>query len=378
MESFQKLQELFAAKMDLHLQIKEEETALVGTEGTENAAKQTALDQSKDKMTELLQQELLLMQGSFGGQHSATGNDEETPEPDEEGSHMPDLEEPAEQSNMSYSFKLGRPERFKIGHNFSDFCTDFKEHVELTKLKDDNLHLYFLSLLETQVKKKLRKVELTPDQKKSPERFIPIFRRKMMPPHEAQNLQMDFMDIEQKTDESIESFAHRVEDTASLAFAEDSEKARGEACRSAFIKGLRATDVRIKLRESRITVFTDAVEEAIRLQGIQLAEQRRRRSVHEEGAQGPIDIYKIDEHKERESEAVNSRGTYRRGRGSYRPTRGYPSHPRDRNNHGAGAGPSRYESGNREGNKQGKDKLCWKCNLPNHLARHCLSEPLNY
>ena len=92
-----------------------------------------------------------------------------------------------------------------------------------------------------------------------------------MQPHEAENLQMDFTDLQQEESKSIESFSHRVEDVATLAFAEETEKAKNDACFSAFVKGLKDTELRIKLREGRLRTFAAVVEEACRVEGIRKA-----------------------------------------------------------------------------------------------------------
>lgn len=371
-ESLEELQELFAQKMDLQTQIKAEQDALAAASNDEKAEMQTALDQSKAQMTSFLRREWELMQSSFGEQ-SPTHQESIAPAESDQNQQDSEPEYSNEGSNVKFNFKLTRPEKYKAGQNFSDFCEDFREHIELTRMKDDNLYIFFLSLLENQVKKKLRKVWLEPEQKRNAAKFIPIYRRKMMPPHEAENLQMDFSDLSQGKDETIESFSHRVEDIASLAFAEDTEKALNDACFSAFVKGLREVDLRIKLREGKIRKFSAVVEEACRVNGIKEAEQKRRAIA--EPVTDADHIYSV------ESESTNRRSE------APRLARQEPSHSDDHTRRGTsyrratgrGGNDSRGRGQGGRNTYRGREKLCYKCNQPNHHARHCLSEdPLNY
>ena len=385
------LQELFAQKMDLQTQIKTEQDALAAAPNDENAGRQTALYQSKAQMTLFLRREWELMQSSFGDK--SLTDQEIAPEAAETDQTQGDSEpeDTTEGNNVKFNFKLTRPEKFKDGQNFADFCEDFREHIELTRMKDDNLYIFFLSLLENQVKKKLRKVTLEPEQKRNAGKFIPIYRRKMMPPHEAENLQMDFSDLSQGKDETIESFSHRVEDIASLAFAEDTEKALNDACFSAFVKGLRDVDLRIKLREGKIRKFSTVVEEACRVNGIKEAEQRRR-AVTEPVTEADH-VYLIqDESTHRRSEVERSARRSEVERPARRsevdrsarqePPNSDDNSRRDtsyRRANGRGGRESRGRSQGERNRYPGREKLCYKCNQPNHLARHCLLEdPLNY
>ena len=359
------LSDLFTKKMKLHTEIQQQQEAVDGGQEEEKTELQAVLDKSKADLLTLFQQECELQQqlikdgstpsnpgSSLSADQPEGANPIHTVENDlhrrsstEEDNSDPDDDEPS--SNVRYTFKLTRPEKYKEGDSFADFCADFKEHVQLTRMKDDNLGTYFLNLVDATTKKKLRKVTLSAPQRRNPDKFIPIFRRKMMPPHEAENLQMDFSDLKQEADDSIETFAHRVEDTASLAFAEDTTANVNDHCLSAFIKGLNDTELRIQLRAKSIRKFPEAVEEAIRRHGIRRAEEKRRPPVRD--PEIPEEVYHIhhdSKPEDREHRASNYRG---RERGNQHPRRG--------------GNNSQYNE---------KPRLCFNCNQPNHLAKHCL------
>ena len=90
-----------------------------------------------------------------------------------------------------------------------------------------------------------------------------------------------------------------MEDVATLAFAEETEKAKNDACFSAFVKGLKDTELRIKLREGRLRTFAAVVEEACRVEGIRKAELKRTRPTRHE--QEALDIYRIDDQKQQDT-----------------------------------------------------------------------------
>ena len=168
----------------------------------------------------------------------------------------------------------------------------------------------------------------------------------MMSPHEDENLQMNFSDLSQKAKESIETFAHRVEDTASLVFAEDSTANVNDQCFSAFVKGLSNTTLRIQLRENSIRQFTAAVEEGIHRHGISQAEERRRTPEREH--ETPEKTYRIQP----DSQHIDNRHQEADAQGS-----------------------SSNQHSNRRGGRVGAR---YSGKQPNHFAKHCLLNPLTH
>ena len=380
-QTWMKLQELFARKVTLQTTMQQQTSAVDEALGEDNSSDlQTLLDKTKTDLEAAFREEFELQTRLFA---PAPGSGPVVEAKDEAPAKTPSLSDGDDSqadeeasTSTKYSFKLTRPDKFKEDGNFADFCEDFKEHVELAKIKDENLHIYFLNLLDATTKKKLRKATLTKQQQRDPEKFIPIYRRKMMPVHEAENLQMEFSDLSQEKDESIEAFAHRVEDTASLAFAEDSESTVNGQCFSAFVKGLYDTELRILLRESSIRKFPGAVEEAIRRHGIRKAEEKRRNS-SKVTQDEPQEVYRID--GERRNEERRPRHTsnnfQHQGEDSYQRPGRISDRRWDKKVKFSEHKPTAAQD---ERAPKGKGKLCYKCNGPNHLARHCLQDSLNY
>lgn len=371
MSTYEELTDLIVQRVKLQETIKIREEAHDSAEGDEKAGALQALDESKEAMVNLISTEERLKRELFDTR--------------EEVSKKVELEKEAvpistEPPNCSFSFKLEKPQKFKQGDNFTSFCEDFLEHVELTRMKDDNMYLYFTTLLDANTKKKLRKVELTDPQKKDPVKFIPVYRKRMLPPHEAENLQMDFSDLMQKRAESIEDFATRVEDIASLAFAEESEKAVNDACFSAFVKGLSDMDLRVRLREGTIRNFQNAKDEACRLYGIREAEKKRgsRESVAHD-IDTEFEVLQIQGRQarqktyddERRTPQDNSRSTVHQEdrQSSYRREPAY----QDRRD-GGRQGRLNQQS---RGTSRSGPIICHNCKQPNHYSRNCM-QPLNY
>ena len=173
------LSDLFTKKMKLHTEIQQQQEAVDGGQEEEKTELQAVLDKSKADLLTLFQQECELQQqlikdgstpsnpgSSLSADQPEGANPIHTVENDlhrrsstEEDNSDPDDDEPS--SNVRYTFKLTRPEKYKEGDSFADFCADFKEHVQLTRMKDDNLGTYFLNLVDATTKKKLRKVTLS-------------------------------------------------------------------------------------------------------------------------------------------------------------------------------------------------------------------------
>ena len=364
MASWETMTDIIAKKLTLQKLITDRETAHDAAQVNGKEAALQSLNESKQELAILLKDEETLQIALTMGAVSEQNNEDSSE--DEEG----------EPGNAQFSFKLTRPEKFKPGGNFASFCLDFQEHIKLTNMKDPNLHIYFLSLLDTKTKNKLRKVNLSTSQCRKPSKFIPIYRRKLMPPHEAENLQMDFSELIQDRGESLEDFGTRVEDIASLAFAGDSGGHMLEACHTAFVKGLNDFELRIEMRKGKIRTFPEVVDEASRSAGIREAEKRRRAPAASE-TDLDLDVLQIQGNQSRKREdwkpeSSRSQNQYHERDGSQDPRHNSQNYRRGIVTQGS------YRRNNQQSRSYSTQQPnCRNCGQPNHLAKHCL-KPLNY
>ena len=181
-----------------------------------------------------------------------------------------------------FKFKLPPPDKFKRGDNFSRFCNNFLDYSKLACLD-----IYFLTLLDSFTKDKLKGVRLTEKQKKDARMFTAAYIKKMTPEHEAESLELKLLDEKQSNKESIEDFSFRLTESVE-------EPSRKSACYSTFLKGLTNKDIRIRLREDRnVKKFDSAVEEAARLHDIRESENQTPEPVITE----PVNLWKVEEDK---------------------------------------------------------------------------------
>jgi hypothetical protein len=335
-------------------------------------------------------------------------------------------------TKMAFSFRVPKPEKYERGKNFQKFCTKFTDYVTLSSITDDNLYILFLSLVDEFTNDKLRKVSLSPEQKKDATEFTKEFIKKMTPSHEGRTFRSKLADLRQESSENVEDFAFRISDTASRAFQETSEELllKEEACLSSFLKGLYDPDLRLKMHESRaIGSFEDAVEEASRLESIRATAGPMK---NEEPPSGNMEVLKIHDsalQKQSPEQGLKGQNRYsnsrdddrtdrqqdrrydhsRDRRPEYRTDRqqdrGYDhsrdrrpeyrtdrqqdrryDHSRDRQpeyrtdrqhdrqGNGGNRSPEYQDRANsrREGNKG--PIICWRCNQPNHIARRCTTD----
>ena len=267
-------------------------------------------------------------------------------------------------TNMSttFKFKLPPPEKFKRGDNFSRFCENFRDYVKLAALPSTNLNIYFLTLLDSFTKEKLKSVSLSTREKSSAELFTAAYISKMTPRHEAESLKLKLLDEKQRKGESIEDFAFRLTEISRRAHSNTEEPSRKSACYSTFLKGLMNKDIRIRLREDRhVTDFDTAVEEAVRLHDIRDSEGHT--TVDPDArTETDIGLWNINDTDNKTGRSSSSFKPRDRTRSPARESRVRFS-PEEKNN------PS-------NGQKQRFNRqpiICYKCNGHNHFARNCMA-----
>ena len=108
-------------------------------------------------------------------------------------------------STISYP----KPDTYKSGDNFNRFCDRFQQYVVFTNIKNDNLHLFFLSTLDSPTYDILKSVELTDDEKKAAPAFCKKYSEKLYATDDIRNLTFELMSIKQGNNESIEKFKRK-------------------------------------------------------------------------------------------------------------------------------------------------------------------------
>jgi hypothetical protein len=280
-------------------------------------------------------------------------------------------------TTTSFNFKLYKPEKFARGQNFPKFCKKFVDYVTLSRIHDDNLHILFLNMVDEFTDEKLRKVPLNSEEKRDAHKFTEIYVKKMTPSHEGRTFRSKLADLKQLSNENVEDFAFKISDTASRAFRDTAQDAllREEACFSAFLKGLSDPSLRMKLHgKAEIVTFEEALDEACRLESIKATV----RAKNNDPPTGEIEVMKIHNHgKEDAGLSSNSRNKHRKGdRPNRQRNHSYQQqasanqgHQHDGSPQEQGQDRSRDEQ--RDNKKSRGPIICYKCQQPNHLARHC-------
>jgi hypothetical protein len=307
------------------------------------------------------------------------------------------------------SFKLPQLEKFRRGDNFSKFCEKFLEYVTLGNIGSDNLPLIFLQLVDDFTRERLKKITLTPGQRRDPKQFIEEYMKKLCPPHEGSTFKAKLAEMKQKpSGESIEEYAYRISDTASRAYTDHEIALKEEACFSSFMKGLTDPELRMKLHENtNIKTFEQALDEATRLESIKMTIGTKSQSVPMTG--DDLEILRIDDNDpdqdlRQRNDRPRETSYNRNSQNDYQTTSRNSSHSRmtqqtPRQGRGGrfmqqndnSESPDRRQSttspqqnSNRRGGTHQNPRrarngpiICYNCQQPNHLARNCTAS-LNY
>ena len=303
---------------------------------------------------------------------------------------------PTTSGTASFNFKLPKPEKFKRGQNFSKFCEKFVDYITLSKIKDDNLYILFINMVDDFTSEKLRKIALTPGQRKDARLFIQEYEKKMNPSHEGRTMRSKLADLRQDKNEKAEDLAYRITDIASRAYTESEVALKEEACFSAFMKGLTDSDLKMKLHENtNIMTFEQAIEEATRLESIKAAIGNNPQCSDSTGNE-ELEVYKLQKDSDREREVRppaqldrhrysrdSRQDDYQQGSNSSYSRNSTPSWKANVNRPDNGiqrsSGNQSRKINSSRMNRSGPI-ICFKCNQPNHIARNCTapSGPLNY
>ena len=156
--------------------------------------------------------------------------------------------------------------QFSKGGNFSRYCQQFIDYVNLTGLKNENLHILLLQNVDSITYSKLRAVDLTDVEKRDAE----IFCRKYMDAMYGDELVMlknELLACHQNEGEDVDTFVHRLREKATIAYT--NQDVSDDNCLLALLNGVRSTDMKRKLNEADLENFSEAVKLAKRIERVE-------------------------------------------------------------------------------------------------------------
>ena len=121
-------------------------------------------------------------------------------------------------NRTTISTHIPKPANYVNTKNFSRFCDRFKQYIALSNIRGDNLHYVLLGMVDDITYAKLEKVELENREKRDPELFCRRYERVIYPPGESKALRSELAMIKQGAEETIETFAFRISETAAKAY----------------------------------------------------------------------------------------------------------------------------------------------------------------
>lgn len=276
------------------------------------------------------------------------------------------------------SARLSAPKEYKYGNNFTNWCSRFKQYVETCRLRKEDAYGLLLNNVDDRTLDKLESAaeRLTPKQKRDPDLFIPIFELTMYPRSEIRALrqQLTSGQLAQDSDEDIDTFASRIRSLAKRAYSEP--VIREEQCLSAFLNGMKDE----KLYDKVIAVqgaeddFNLAVESAIKFEKL-----RRSRSTHGRTAE-QLDVLRVagSQHNPVSADqARDNRGMHYSGGGRSGQNDTYRNRDNGYNNYSRSHSRGRYSPNDGDNRRRNRPNngLCYRCDLPGHIAAFCPSRP---
>ena len=160
-----------------------------------------------------------------------------------------------------------KPHRFKSGDDICTFLERFEQYVIVNNIRDGNLDLLLLSLIDDdKTYKKMRNIDLSAHQRANIRMLIDTLKVNLFPVTETRILRSELARLTQNSGESVEDFALRVEDLALKAYSD--LRLREEACVSRLMEGTKSGVVRQKLMESDVETFDKAKLIAIKQERI--------------------------------------------------------------------------------------------------------------
>ena len=167
---------------------------------------------------------------------------------------------------MSGLNMIERPQKYKYGQDFNTFCDRFEQYVRLHRITHPVLYLLFLGNLDDRTYKRLKDVPLNASDKRYAALFLDKYKRNFYPSGEIVSLQMQLNNIKQKNDESIDDFSFRLTELAIRAFSNPLMKESSSFL--AFMQGVREINLRVKLNESDVKSYDEAVTFAKRIERV--------------------------------------------------------------------------------------------------------------
>ena len=286
--------------------------------------------------------------------------------------------------------------KFEKGENFSRFCERFQEYVQMTDMKGNQLHFFFLQHVDDETYSTLKAVNLKEEEKQNCALFCELY-KKAIYGTDSVPLKNEVLECKQETGESISTFSHRIREKASVAFS--TVEAIDENSLLALMRGIRNSDIRRKLAESTVSTFSEALKLAKKLEKIS--------SMFESEIQ-PASILKSstsffdqESQKEKQHNTADSSSRRDRSRHSSADSRGSYHHrsdspwPRGRNDWSRTSRsrarvrenpPARTRSSSAFGHERRmsrsrarsvnppnrrESRRCWKCNRLGHIKRNC-------
>ena len=163
-----------------------------------------------------------------------------------------------------------KPHKYRSGDDICMFLERFEQYVTVNNIRESNLDMLLLALVdEDKMYRRLKGLRLSVDQRSNVKRLIEAVKEALYPMTEARIMRSKLSRVSQKEDETVEDFAHRIENLAEKAYAD--LQLRGEASLSRLLEGSKSVAVRRKLMESDVETFENARRIAIKEERIEEA-----------------------------------------------------------------------------------------------------------
>lgn len=257
------------------------------------------------------------------------------------------------------TFSIPKPDRYIDGGNFNRFCFQFKNYVTFANIKNDNLHLLFLQLVDGITYDKLSTVELTAENAADAEAFCKTYSDIIYSEDDIRDLRFSLMSIRQREGESITDYTVRLTDISNKAFPDESLRRSNEL--TAFLQGVFDPTVKVKLYESGCSSYSEAVKLAKRIESA--------KNIVASSVPAHEDIFAVENsstgpgpssyaNMERRS-CFNCQAVGHIIRDCRQPRRG------------RGPGSQRYSAPNRSRQNSDGNVVCAYCKVRNHKADNC-------
>ena len=261
--------------------------------------------------------------------------------------------------------------KFSKGENFSRYCERFQEFVTITKMRDNNLHLYFLQHVDDETYSALKSVSLLDAEKRDAVLFCDAY-KSVIYGEESIPLKNEVMNCKQLSNEDISEFAYRLRDKANIAFSD--QDVIDENCLLAFMRGLRNLHIKRKLNESDVVDFSEALKLAKKLEKVEsmLSETDKQdvTSILKESSMS----FKPSRFEQRSESPQSWRSSSRGSRSPSRDrNRSYESRGQNRSQGSRSRFGGQYRSQFGRSRTPGQSKVCWNCHKPGHIRRFCWS-----